>query len=129
MSKQTLSKTKYERIREKEIVLILREEYARTKRILKKRFKGMHFSSLKFFWYKRKNNRGGECWYKNRYIALNRRYRNGDWSVEQMRRTIRHEMVHLIERGHGKSFLDALELVEGSRYTGNPAYQNQKPKK
>lgn len=118
------------RIKEKEFVSILREEFARSRGILKMAFRGIHYSSVNWYWFNKRKSRVGECWRNSRTIYFTKDYLEGKRPIEDFRLCIRHELVHLVAPAgehHGKEFLGMLELLGGHRYAGQPAYE--KPKK
>lgn len=118
-------------LKEKKIIAIINEEYARAKKILNPLLKGVNRSFVKFRWIKKDSKCGGVCWRYCKTIALNRKYRDdgtGKWSEDNMRMTIRHEIVHLTNdgRGHGGKFLSLLKLIKGHRFVGEPIYEGIK---
>lgn len=121
------------KIKEREFILIINEEYARAKRILKPAFKGINRSFITFTW--AKGRYGGTCWTSQRQIQMNVKYRDNstekEWTREMFRCTLRHEFVHLsgAHRHNSSLFLGRLKALEGSRYTGQGAYQGTNPKK
>ena len=119
------------KIKERNHILILREEFAQARKILRTRFRGLHFSSVQFCWLIKESTYGGWCWKQTRQIFLNRKYLDGRWKEEMMRMTLRHELAHLVaeDRGHGRDFLWCLEQLKGHRYVGAPVYEGRKPKK
>ena len=111
-------------------MLIIREEYKRAKKLLKPLLNGVDFSFIKWNWIKREVAIGGWCSYgRDRTIALNKKYRDdrqGNWTEEQMRRTIRHEIVHLCEHSHKPRFYSLLKVVGGHAFVGGAVYEGKK---
>jgi len=121
-------------VKEPKFLEIINEEYQRAKRILNPMLKGVNRSFVKFYWWKRKRAWGGSCSIWNKTICFNKNYKDGKeekWSKEQFILMLRHEIAHLAvnERGHGARFLNALKLVEGHRYVGEPVYDGIKKTK
>lgn len=128
--------TKTRKITEPEFVLAINEEYARAKKILHPLFKGLNRSFIKFYWHK-ENRYGGTCWRAYKQITANEKFlkrdKTGDWTMEQFRLMIRHELAHLVDTNsrtsHGPRFLHYLQELAGHRYVGAPVYEGRKPKK
>ena len=120
------------RITEEPYVSIINEEYQEAKRRLAPRLSAWHRSAVKFYWSDRKISSGGTCFSGLKKITMNKRYRDdaaGTWSPEMFRMTVRHEICHLIESNHGSRFLRLLELLQGHRFVGAPAYERKQPTK
>lgn len=115
-----------ESIKEKDIISIINEEYSRAKKVMKPLLNGLNRSFVKFRWIKREVGIGGFCGYRE--IALNKKYRDskqGNWSEENMRLTLRHEIVHLVERSHRPRFYMLLKAIGGHARVGLPVYEGK----
>lgn len=121
---------KTKRITEEPYASIIREEYQEAKRRLSPLLSNWHYSSVKFSWDNNKRSKsGGVCWTGLKRIVMNVNYRDcreGKWTEEMFRMTLRHEIAHLVYANHGGMFLRALELLQGHRYVGAPAYTREK---
>lgn len=117
------------RITEEPFASIIREEYQEAKRRLNPLLSQWHFSSVKFYWQENKTRDGGWCAWFQKKIYLNHEYRDAPtdarWTEQMFRMCLRHEIAHLVYHNHGGMFLRALELLEGHRYVGHPAYSRE----
>lgn len=127
-----MNRKKYQKITEERFVEVINEEYQNAKKTLNPLLSSWHRSAVKFLWKKKMGNIGGSCYKFSRTIALNSKYKESQemrWDLDCFRRTVRHEIAHLVYSGHGGMFKRALELLGGSRFQGQPAYQKPEPNK
>lgn len=119
-------------ITEKLYLDTVNEEFANCKQTLKPLLDKIPRGKVKFKWNNNLRKCGGYCWYYTRQIEMNSKYKepNEDkWNFENFKLTLRHEIIHLVAKGHDKRFCNLLEMVKGHRYVGQGAYTRPEPKK